>query len=56
MKGFIPGPSKSKKGLRTKKLNKDNLVNAGLNLIGQKIKKRISSITGSGITLKNNEI
>ena len=38
-----------------KKLNKDILVDAGLNMIGKKIKKRILSITGSGITLTNNE-
>ena len=36
-------------------LNKDILVDAGLNMIGKKIKKRILSITGSGITLTNNE-
>ena len=37
-------------------LNKDTFVDAGLNLIGKKIKKGISSITGSDITLTNNEI
>ena len=39
-----------------KKINSDILVDAGLNLLGSKIKKGISSITGSGITLTNNEI
>ena len=38
-----------------KKLNEDNLVNSGLNIIGKKIRKGISSITFSGITLTNNE-
>ena len=37
-------------------MNKDILVDSGLNIIGKKIKKGISSITRSGITLKNNEI
>ena len=33
-----------------------NLVDGGLNVICKKNKKGISSITGSGITLRNNEI
>ena len=36
--------------------NKDVFVDAGLSLLGKKIKKGISSIKGSGITLTNNEI
>ena len=36
--------------------NKFTFVDEGLNLIIKKIKKRFSSITGSGITLTNNEI
>ena len=38
------------------KINNDILVDAGLSLLGKKIKKWILSITGSGITLTNNEI
>ena len=38
------------------KINNDILVDAGLNLLGKKIKKEISSITDSGISLTNNEI
>ena len=38
------------------KINNDTLVDAGVNLLGKKIKKGISSITGSGISLTNNEI
>ena len=37
-------------------MNKDILVDSGLNIIGKKIKKGISSITRSGITLEINEI
>ena len=36
--------------------NKDVFVDAGLSLLGKKIKKGISSIKGAGITLTNNEI
>ena len=36
--------------------NKFTFVDEGLNLIIKKIKNRFSSITGSGITLTNNEI
>ena len=38
-----------------KELNSNLLVDAGLNIIGKIIKKEISSIIGSGITLTNNE-
>ena len=38
------------------KIDNNILVDAGLNLLGQNIKKWISSIMGSGITLTNNEI
>ena len=47
---------KKLKNTGTKKINKDILVDAELNIIGKKIKKGISSITGSGITLTKNEI
>ena len=47
---------KELKNTGTKKLNKDILVDAGLNIIGKKIKKGISLITGAGITLTNNKI
>ena len=40
----------------TKKLNNDILEDAGRNIIGKKIKKGISSIERSGITLTNNEL
>ena len=40
----------------TKKLNSNVLIHTRLNMIGKKIKKGISSVTGSGITLANNEI
>ena len=36
-------------------INNYVLVDIGLNLLGRKIKKGISSITGSSITLTNNE-
>ena len=39
-----------------KKINNDITVDAGLNLLGKNIKKGISSITDSGLTLTNNEI
>ena len=39
-----------------KKINNDILADAGLNFHGKEIKKGISSITGSGTTLANNEI
>ena len=48
--------AKESKNMGTKILNKDILVNAGLNTIGMKIKKVISSIIGSGITLTNNKV
>ena len=40
----------------TEKLSNDILVDAGINIIGEKIKNRISSVTGSGITLTNYEV
>ena len=43
------------KNMGGKKLNEDNLVNSGLNIIGKKIRKGISSTMFSGITLRNNE-
>ena len=52
----IAKESKKKKKMGAKKLNKDTFVNVGLNLIDKKIKKENSSISGSGITLRNNEI
>ena len=47
---------KELKNAGTKKLNDDTLVDAGLNITGKEVKKGISSIKGSGITLTNNEI
>ena len=48
---FLKSTSKNMGG---KKLKEDDLVNLGLNIIGKKIKKGISSITSSGISLRNN--
>ena len=39
-----------------KQIQYDILVGTGLSLLGKKIKRRILSISGSGITLPNNEI
>ena len=47
---------KKLKNTGTKNLNKDILPDAGLNIIGKKIKKGISWIIDSGITLTNNKI
>ena len=47
---------KQLKNTGTKKLTADILEDAGLKIIGKKIKKGISSTTGSRITLKSNEI
>ena len=44
------------KNTEPKELNNNLLVDAGLNIIGKKIKKGISSITSSVITRINNEI
>ena len=44
--------AKVSKNMGAKKINNDILVDAGLNLLGKKIKKGISSITGSEITNK----
>ena len=46
--------SKRIKECRYQKINNNILVDAGFNIIGKKIKKWISSITGSGITLTKN--
>ena len=40
----------------TEKLNNDILVDAGINIIGKKIKNGISLVTSSGITLTDHEI
>ena len=42
--------------MSTKKSNKDIFVDEVFNVIGKNIKKVILSISGSGITLTNNEI
>ena len=47
---------KELKNTGIKKLNDELLVNTGLNIICKKIKRQTSSITGSGITLRNNQI
>ena len=47
---------KELKNTGIKKLNDEPLVNTGLNIICKKIKRQTSSITGSGITLRNNQI
>ena len=44
------------KEYRGQKIGKNTFVDAGLSLLGKKIKKGTSSITTSGITLINNEI
>ena len=44
------------KEYRRQKIDKNTFVDAGLSLLGKKIKKGTSSITTSGITLINNEI
>ena len=48
--------AKESKNMGAKKLNDDVLVDAGLSLLDEKIKNRISSITGWGITLTNKGI
>ena len=48
--------AKELKNMDTKKLNKDIFVDEVFNVIGKNIKKVILSISGSGITLTNNEI
>ena len=66
-RGFICGPPNefispdifdSTKGLMplVSWTARDTFVNAGLNLIGKKVKKGFWSITGPGINLTNNEI
>ena len=44
------------KEYRRQKIDKNTFVDAGLSLLGKKIKKGTSSIMTSGITLINNEI
>ena len=44
------------KELAERGFENDDLLDAGLSLLGKKIKKGISSITGSGVTLTNNEV
>ena len=58
-KGLIsPVSSKAKesKNMGAQQLNNDIFVEAELNIIRKNIKKGISSITDSGITLTTNEI
>ena len=47
---------KELKNISTQNLNDDILADVGLNMIGRKIKKGISSIKGLGVTPTNNEI
>ena len=47
---------KELKNTGTKKLNDDILADEGLNIIGKRIKKGVSSIKGLGTTLTNNGI
>ena len=53
---LVSSIAKESKDMGATLLNKDTFVDAVLNLIGKKIKKWISSITGSDITLTNNEV
>ena len=53
---LVSSIAKESKNLGAKKLNKDTFVDAGLNLIDKKIKKGISSIADSGVTLTNNKM
>ena len=39
-----------------KKINSNLLVNTGLNIVGKKIKNRISQFTRSGVSLTINEV
>ena len=52
---LVSSTAKESKNMGAKKLNKDIFVNVGLNIIGKKFKKKNSSISGSGITLRNNK-
>ena len=56
MNSIVNSYVKELKNADNKKVNNEILVDTGLNIIGEKIKKGISSITGSRITLTNNEI
>ena len=51
---LVSSIAKESKNMGAKKINEDTFVDAGLNLIGKKIRKEISSTTG--ITLTNNEM
>ena len=53
---LVDSVEKESKNMGAKKLNKDTFLDARRNIIGKEIKKAISSITGSRITLTNNEI
>ena len=53
---LVDSVEKESKNMGAKKLNKDTFLDARRNIIGKEIKKGISSITGSRITLTNNEI
>ena len=53
VKGFVSlanSIAKESKDMGAKKINNDIFVDAGLSLLGKKIKKGISAIMGSGIT------
>ena len=63
IKEIISSPNSIKNSFAKELKNKDPkgidsklFLDTGLNIIGKKIKKGISSITGLGITLTNNEI
>ena len=59
IKGFfslVNSIAKESKNMDATKINNGILEDAGLNLLDEKIYKRISSITGSGISLTKNEI
>ena len=48
--------SRGLKNTDPKELNNNLLVDTGINIVGKKIRKEISSITGSRITLTHNEV
>ena len=48
--------SRGLKNTDPKELNNNLLVDTGINIVGKKIRKEISSITGSRITLTHNEM
>ena len=53
---LVSSIAKESKKRGAKKLIEYIFVDVGLNIIGKKIENGISSITGSGITLTNNEL